>query len=40
MMKGKEGKQTMLITLPGKPKAIKENLEILMKNGVLKHALA
>lgn len=29
----------MLITLPGKPKAIKENLGILMQKGVLKHAI-
>lgn len=35
-MKGK----TMIINLPGKPKAVKENLEILMRNGLLLHALA
>lgn len=35
---GTRGK-TMIINLPGKPKAVKENFEILMRNGVLVHAL-
>ena len=30
---------TLIINLPGKPKAVKENLDILMKNNLLKHAL-
>ena len=34
------GNETMVITLPGKPKAVKENFTILMKNRVLAHALA
>lgn len=33
-------RQILIITLPGKPKAVKENLNILMSKGVLKHALA
>lgn len=35
---GTRGK-TMIINLPGKPKAVKENIEILMRNNVLVHAL-
>ena len=35
---GTRGK-TMIINLPGKPKAVKENFEILMRNGILIHAL-
>jgi len=35
----KEHKQVMVITLPGKPKAIVENLTILLSKNVLKHAL-
>jgi molybdopterin adenylyltransferase len=34
-MKGK----TMIVNLPGKPKAVKENMDILMKNNILTHAL-
>jgi molybdenum cofactor synthesis domain-containing protein len=30
----------MVVTLPGKPKAIHENLSILFENGVLAHALS
>lgn len=29
----------MIVTLPGKPKAIEENLSILMGKNVLKHAI-
>ena len=35
----KENRQVLVITLPGKPKAIVENLQILMSKGVLKHAI-
>ena len=31
--------QTMVVCFPGKPKAIKENLQILMQNGILVHAI-
>ena len=31
--------ETMVVTLPGKPKAVKENFTILMRNRVLLHAL-
>ena len=30
---------TMLITLPGKPKAVKENMEILLRKGVILHTI-
>ena len=30
----------LLVTLPGKPKAVQENLTILTSKGVLQHALA
>ena len=29
----------LIVTLPGKPKAVKENFSILMKNRVLLHAM-
>lgn len=32
--------QTMIVCLPGKPKAVKENFQILTAKGVLQHALA
>lgn len=35
---GSKGK-TLIVNLPGKPKAVKENFEILMRNGILIHAL-
>ena len=35
---GTRGK-TLIINLPGKPKAVKENFEILMRKGILIHAL-
>jgi molybdopterin adenylyltransferase len=35
---GSRGK-TLIINLPGKPKAVKENFEILMRKGILIHAL-
>ena len=35
----KGDKQVMVITLPGKPKAIVENLTILLTKNVLKHAI-
>ena len=31
--------KTMIVNLPGKPKAVKENFEILMRNNILVHAL-
>ena len=31
---------SMVVCLPGKPKAVKENFEILTSKGVLQHALA
>ena len=31
--------KTMIVNLPGKPKAVKENMEILMRNNLLLHAL-
>ena len=31
--------KTMIVNLPGKPKAVKENFDILMKNSILAHAL-
>jgi molybdopterin biosynthesis enzyme MoaB len=30
----------MVVCLPGKPKAVKENFEILTAKGVIQHALA
>lgn len=36
---GSRGK-TLIVNLPGKPKAVKENFEILMRKGILVHALA
>jgi molybdopterin biosynthesis enzyme MoaB len=38
-MMSKGDKQVMVITLPGKPKAISENMGILMSKNVLKHAI-
>jgi molybdopterin adenylyltransferase len=35
---GSKGK-TLIVNLPGKPKAVKENFEILMRKGILIHAL-
>lgn len=35
---GMRGK-TMIVNFPGKPKAVKENFEILMRNNVLYHAV-
>ena len=35
---GTKGK-SLIVNLPGKPKAVKENIEILMRNGLLIHAL-
>lgn len=32
-------RDVILVTLPGKPKAVIENMDILMRNGVLKHAV-
>ena len=32
-------KKTMVVALPGKPKAVKENMEILLRNRILPHAL-
>jgi molybdenum cofactor synthesis domain-containing protein len=32
--------QTLIVNLPGKPKAVKENFEILMRKGILVHALS
>jgi len=29
----------MIVNLPGKPKAVKENMEILMRKNILSHAL-
>jgi len=40
MIRKADGSQCTIVTLPGKPKAIFENLEILMRNGVLAHAVA
>lgn len=34
---GMRGK-TLIVNFPGKPKAVKENFEILMRNNVLIHA--
>ena len=38
-MISKKDKQVMIVSLPGKPKAIEENLGILMGKNVLKHAI-
>ncbi len=40
MIRKADGSQTLVVTLPGKPKAIFENLEILLRHGVLAHAVA
>lgn len=34
-----DGAEALVITLPGKPKAVKENFGVLMQNRVLLHAL-
>ena len=34
-----ENKKTMIVCLPGKPKAVSENMQILLKNGILVHAI-
>ena len=39
ILSNKENKPTMIVCLPGKPKAVKENMEILMRNGILVHAI-
>ena len=39
ILSNKDEKPTMVVCLPGKPKAIKENMEILMRNGILIHAI-
>ena len=31
--------KTLIVNLPGKPKAVKEDLEILMNKGILLHAI-
>jgi molybdopterin adenylyltransferase len=31
--------KTVIVNLPGRPKAVKEDMEILMRNGVLLHAV-
>ena len=36
---GGQGGQALVVTLPGKPKAVKENFEILIRNRVLLHCL-
>jgi molybdopterin biosynthesis enzyme MoaB len=33
------GHTCMIVNLPGKPKAVAENFEILMRNGILSHAI-
>ena len=40
MVKTGARRQCMVVTLPGKPKAIAENMEILGGKGILSHALA
>lgn len=35
-----DGNQAMVVCLPGKPKAVKENFEILTTKSILLHALA
>ena len=37
---GITGSNTLICTMPGKPKAVKENWEILSRNRLLVHALA
>lgn len=37
--KGGQGGEALVVTLPGKPKAVKENFEILMRKRVLLHCL-
>lgn len=34
------GNHALVVTLPGKPKAIQENLQILFSDGIMKHAVA
>ena len=40
MIEETQQKQILIVTLPGKPKAIKENWEILTRNRLINHALA
>ena len=35
-----QGKSAMVVTLPGKPKAVHENFDILTQKRVLQHAIA
>lgn len=35
-----KGKSTMVVTLPGKPKAVHENFSCLVQNRILTHAIA
>ena len=40
MAKDPLGNFKMIVTLPGKPKAVQENFTILNNKGILKHALS